>query len=224
MINTTKPFTTSFTKTKTSLKKLTAVALCAMVFASTVVAAGFNDNDRPTIRLLKDNEVIQSREMTEQEFSAYQKLNDIEHQFEILEVQLETFEEQMEEKAEKLELVVEAMIEQRFSGKDRQSENLTIESDFDDQRDTLAREMRALSDEMKPQFAQIRALGQKIKLAANHFKDEVNANNNAMDFDALQIVDDNDKDTLYFGNMSMDLDDDDFDNDNDNDNDEELRR
>ncbi|MFT4925349.1 MAG: hypothetical protein ACI8WB_001441 [Phenylobacterium sp.] len=180
-----------------------ATLAIALSYTSTVTASGL-DKQQPMIQLFKDDQIIQSRMMTEEELAAYQQLDQIEDQMENFEGPMEDLEEQLEAKVEALEDVLENARENGFGGRI----NREHQDDLAGQTHSLGAQITALTTAMQPSFDKMHTLGRQIEVAANDFKDLIDASAEGVDYDMMQVVDSNGKASFHFGQFNMDDDND----------------
>jgi Skp family chaperone for outer membrane proteins len=184
-------------------KKLLTTTVVALTFASALsfTNAMAGDNERPMIQLIKDHEVVETREMTNEEYEAYQALENMEIKFDEIEGPLEALEEELEAKAEKLEMAVEKMIERKFSdiaGDDN--------DEFEYEKETAVDEITALVEQMKPNLKRIKVMANQMQNVAENFKDEITQNLDENDYDSIRVIDGDDKSTMHFDEFDTDQD------------------
>jgi hypothetical protein len=194
------------------IKKLSAIAVFTCLF-STAIAAGFSDTgngERPQVRLLKNHQLVESRPMTDAELEVYQQLKVIEQELEAIEMPLDEFEDELDDKADQLETVVEAIVEAAINGQSSSSNNMN------DEKTRLVTAIHELTNNMKPALSQIKGVAKRIKQTAAQLKEVVYQGRSEDEFDAIQVIDGDDSNTIHYGNHFFDTDNDDnSDDDND---------
>jgi hypothetical protein len=153
------------------------------------------------IQLIKDHQVVETREMTSEEYEAYQALENMEIKFDEIEGPMEMLEEELEAKAEKLELAVEKMFERKLSdfGGDNNDE-------FEYEKETAIDEIIALVEQMKPNLKHIKAMANQMQKVAENFKDVITQNLDVNDYDSIRVIDGDDKSTMHFDEFDADED------------------
>ncbi len=186
-------------------KKLLTTTVVALTFASALsfTHAVAGDSERPMIQLIKDHEVVETREMTNEEHEAYLALESMEIKFDEAEGPMDELEEELEAKAEKLEMAVEKMIERKFAALDGDSND--DNNEFEYEKETAVNEITALVEQMKPNLKHIKAMANQMKKVAENFKQVItqNIDEDDYDYDSIRIIDGDDKSTMHFDEFDI---------------------
>jgi predicted nucleic acid-binding Zn-ribbon protein len=163
-----------------------------MTFATAVNARGQSDNNEPPmIQVIKDRAVIETRQMSYDEFEAFKQLHAFEEKFEEMEAPMEDIEDQMEHQANKIEMAVEAILERAFTGDNTDN--------FSYDKDTAMDELRNLASQLKPKVNKIRAIAKNLETAVEKFEQLMVDSYDEDSFDTIKIIDGDDKTTFRFG-------------------------
>jgi capsular polysaccharide biosynthesis protein len=174
------------------IKKLLTAVILTVVFTGVAIAIGndeYENSTRPMIQLIKDDQVIESRQMNEQEYLAYREVHKIEQQMDELEAPLEALEHHLEANAESLELAVETQVKNGFY-------NGNVNIDFDHA--TVGHDISQTLNKMKPELKKINEMAKEIEHAAQQLEDVFYQQYDKRDFDSIRILDGEDRISFHF--------------------------
>ena len=167
------------------LRNITVYALLALSMMT-----AWADEAYPVIEFIKDGQVIESREMTREEYSSFMSIKTLESKLERLEGPLEQMEQTIEKDVKAIEEEV-AQIEKTLSGMTFESlsdlSQLSVLGDIEFEKiDTMVENMQPLLDE-------ITAMSEEIGSTANHFKSTLMRDYSEDEIDQIKIKDGGEK-------------------------------
>lgn len=158
------------------------------------------DEAYPVIDFIKDGEVLESREMTPEEYSAFIQLKTLEQKLDKLEGPLEQMEQTIEVDVKAIELEVE-QIEKSLAG--MKFESLSDLSQLHVLGDINIDKIDSMVENMQPLIDEITAMSEEIGTTAGHFKTTLMNNYSEDDIDQIIINDGKEKVVVISRNNTL---------------------
>ena len=148
------------------------------------------DEAYPVIEFIKDGQVIESREMTREEYRSFMSLKTLETKIERLEGPLEEMEQTIELDVQAIEEEV-AKIERTLSG--MTFESLSDLSQLHVLGDIKFDKIDTMMENMQPLLDEVTAMSEEIGSTANNFKSSLLSDYSEDEIDQIRIKDSGDK-------------------------------
>ena len=158
------------------------------IFLSLAMMTALADNVYPMLEYIKDGEVVETRQMTTEEYKAYMHLKTLETKLKKLEQPLADFQENIDIEAELIEAEARALVDETIAIL-ASSQSLSDLSRLSVLGDMKLEELEAMLEDMQPMLEEITNMADEISDKALNFKNVLTKNFDENEIDQIRILD-----------------------------------